>query len=51
LSRWPLTEEAVSQSQLRHVEAKQSAQPTMVRKQPLREIRDRFPANAHIQNI
>ena len=36
--------------QLGHVQAKESAQPAMAGQQPLRDIRNRFPANAGVGN-
>jgi hypothetical protein len=49
-SRWRLTSEGVLLSQLRRVEAKEAAQPAMVRHHPLRDICDRFAPNAGMRN-
>jgi hypothetical protein len=46
LSPWWLTSEAVPLSQLHYVQAEQAAQPAVVRQQSLRDLGDRFPANA-----
>ena len=37
--------------QLRNVQSKEAAQPAVVRQQPLRDVRDRFAADAGIRNM